>query len=240
MELIINNGNWGASHPKDIKEILTVAMSMMDSYYGGGIGKNIIINNDIKLCEPQVFYQKSIYGDYLMNISAKDNYWTQYCYQFFHEYCHIRMNYDLVSNKKYRWFDESIAELASIFGLLELSKIWNNKLPIFRGNNFYKSIHEYALREIDEIEMPINFKNWMKNNLESMEHDEYLREKNSIVAKNLLKLFIENKSMWKLLTFWNKWEKDEQDDIIITLTKWKNIVPNESKKDIENIINTLF
>jgi len=246
MALIVKSDDWDSVNIKNIEKLLTVAMNMMDNHYNSKVTKDIIITNNPEIKTPLFYYDRGVNGEYMINITAKDSYFCQYLYQFFHEYCHLRMNCNPLTGKKAKWFDESIAELASFFGMLQLSKIWNSKFTEFPLCNYNNNnvLDEYINKEIQSknfsLEDNLSFKEWLKQNINELELNQYIREKNGIIANKLLSEFTKNKILWELLTYWNTWDIDVNDDIFLTMKKWKKKVPQKNKKYIEKIEKMLF
>src|SRR5262249_25169482 len=66
-----------------------------------------------------------------IGLTARDNHWAQYSFQFAHECCHALINYSnndrgLTRDQPFPnlWLEESLCETASLFTLRALSRSW--------------------------------------------------------------------------------------------------------------------
>ena len=82
---------------------------------------------------PFVECRDNLNQPYIIKLTAKDNYWCQYVYEFAHEFCHVLSNHSRLIGCKNEWFHEAICELASIFTLRRMSrKGWFESEGVFQ------------------------------------------------------------------------------------------------------------
>ncbi|HFV9499099.1 TPA: hypothetical protein ACIAL9_004651, partial [Salmonella enterica subsp. enterica serovar Java] len=84
------------------------------------------------------------------------------------------------------------------------------------------------------------FKKWLDENIEYLELERYDRDKNGIVANQLLSLFEREPTLWELMTYWNKWEINHNDSIYEAFDKWLSILPEEKKAVAQKLINVFL
>lgn len=139
---------------------------------------------------------------HLILLSAKENYWCQWCYQFAHEYCHHLINGGLSgSNSGLKWFEETICELSSMYHLNMLQKQWAD------SDNCFERIFVPSLREyLDDLRSKnqqlfdqVNFPGWLQRLLPVLSDNCYHREYYNAIAVHLLPLFIECPALWKII-----------------------------------------
>ena len=61
---------------------------------------------------------------YEILLTARDRYWCRYVYQFSYQLCHVMTGFDLCKGHRYKWFEGSLCELASLFVLYRLARVW--------------------------------------------------------------------------------------------------------------------
>ncbi|ELI8163218.1 TPA: hypothetical protein ACVEY8_000033 [Yersinia enterocolitica] len=241
MSIIILDSDWGDISTSDIQCLINSAINLMDPFYGKPIHYNIEISNTPNIDSPMVYNSRGVSGQYHINLTTKGHDYSQFYYQFFHEYCHVRTNYLAVDNK-YSWFEESVCELASMFGVKRMAFVWKKEkvLPNAK-NNFGYSIEKYIQRVIcnprKNLPKQQLFKKWLNENIEYLECERYDRDKNGIVANKLLSLFERESTLWELMTYWNKWEINHNDSIYEAFDKWSSILPEEKKAVAQKLIN---
>lgn len=94
-------------------EIFRSVIEELNRAVGVNPRRFLYIQPDLGRGHPQ--YSKSG-KNYTIYLSARENYWSKYIYQFAHEYCHFLI-YDPLDGKLETtfWFEESVCELASMF-----------------------------------------------------------------------------------------------------------------------------
>lgn len=125
--------------------------------------------------------------------------WARYIYQFSHEFCHY-MSFGHVP-KCVRWFEESICEMASHFFLIESSKLWKSFPPYPHWSSYAPSIAAYESKmcndqqKIDLSDL-LNCESYLMKSLQS---NEYQRQINRYVALQMLPIFQNAPSLWKIV-----------------------------------------
>lgn len=244
MSIIILDSDWGNIPTSDIHCLINSAIGLMDSFYGKPIHYDIEISNNPNINSPMVYHNRGLSGQYYVNLTTQGNYYSQLYYQFFHEYCHIRTNY-LTIDTKYSWFEESLCELASMFGVKKIASVWKkSKVLPNAKNNYGYVIEKYIQKVINNPKKNLSkqqlFKKWLDENIEYLELERYDRDKNGIVANQLLSLFEREPTLWELMTYWNKWEINHSDSIYEAFDKWLSILPEEKKAVAQKLINVFL
>lgn len=166
-------------------------------------------------------------------LNANMIYWSQIAYQYCHELCHYCILEGIP--QEFKWFEESICELASVYFMKKLSDIWSR-------HNFFPeyshSIEEYADSILtDDRCAAINISDLLHNSafFQEMSKDQYLRDNNRTVAKFLLKYFNENSILWsqvpKLSLIKNVYSFES------FLLEWSNITDPSAKNSILSILS---
>lgn len=238
MSLIVKTNKWGSAQQGDVLKVLNSVKDVLNLAFNRSFPGNIFIYQDVK-ANPITLYEKSSCGAFIINLSATDRYWAQYAYQFAHEYCHVRTNYSII-NPRTKWFEETICELASIYALQQMSKVWKIKPPQPNWRSFSTGLAEYAEELVSDpkrqLQGEVSFKVWFQAALPALERNQYLRDSNSLMALQLLPIFEKHPSLWNSMTYWSTWDECEEKDIYSYMQTWLCHVPEKNKKGVEAVI----
>jgi len=179
----------------------------------------------------------------LIYLNTKDKRWSQYSYQFAHEYCHHLIESDFINSfDQFGWFEESLCELASIHSIKNMAHVWQTKPPYDNWREYSESLDEYAEevlnRKSNNIDIPLS--TWIVENLENLSKDRYQREKNCLVATNLFDLFQKTPTLWNTVTCINKIEINEQMNFQEFLDAWENLITDDGKESWLELKNRLL
>lgn len=233
ISLIIKTQNWGSARANEVLKILNAAHKTMSTAFDRSFPGNIFIYQEISDESPITLYERAPCGAYKIKLSATDYYWCQYIYQFSHEYCHVRTNYSIF-NQRRKWFEESVCELASLYALKKMSASWKTKPPFPHLKDFSESLTDYVsdimLDPDHQLPEGVNFRDWFKANIRTLERDQYIRNSNTLIALKLLPLFEEHPSLWNSMTYWNTWNNKKDDDIFSCFQSWVLTLPLGNRK----------
>lgn len=239
MSLVVKTPNWGEAQKENLYQVLLSAKSALDKDFASDADNDIWVFQNLTRGNPITLYAKGENGEYQIELSTTNRLWSKYAYQFAHEYCHVRTNYS-VGSELCKWFEESICELASIYTLRRMSKVWENTPPYENWREYSASLSEYSdeviNRETHQLDQSTTFADWFPSELPSLEQDQYLRESNAIIAIELLPLFEEYPILWNSMTYWNSWEIDSTDSIDSSFSKWIDTLPDENKESANLLI----
>ena len=224
--------NWGLAKVQDITNLLDFVI--IDFYSSLDSSKitilpvsvfNSLSKNPPTNC-PEIIIGKD---KALIYLTAMDNDYCKYSYEFSHELCHYIICKDYPpKNDKFGWLEESLCELASFYTLNKMSITWQTNPPYPNWRDFSINLKNYVN---DIILMPENditkpFIMWLKDNFPSLYKCRYDREKNRIIAIHLLPIFTRAPELWKIIQYM------KIIDIIDTMTleqylfEWKKLIPS--------------
>lgn len=128
-------------------------------------------------------------------LSANQNYWYQWVYQFAHEYCHHlicgRLSGDVTGLK---WFEETLADLSSICNIKRIISPDNvSHLPL----EFLRSGSSY-LEEVSGVPQP-NCPEYLRSVADELAQPVYQRAIYSNLSATMFPLFQENPYLWRML-----------------------------------------
>ena len=133
-EIVVKPGKWGLSM-SDLQTVLDDTRDVFADLLVYPLDSDITV--EYKSPEgPKVLYNRANDGSYVVWLELFGEGYGQPIYQFAHEYGHILSNYrEGSSYEQQLWFEESIADLASLFALKTLGTTWEAK------SNFNHRIH---------------------------------------------------------------------------------------------------
>ncbi len=235
----LQSNSWGVGNPPDILKILNSAKDVLDKAFQSGAKNELWVYQNRARGYPITLYEKGPQGQYKIEITSTDRYWSNYAYQFSHEYCHVRTNYETPTTKA-MWFDEVIGEMCSLYAIRRMSEEWEVNPPYENWRSYAGSLMQYTDDIINQKENQLpagqTFVNWFKATLPELEKNPQLRNKNAIIAIQLLPLFEEHPSLWDSLNYWNKWEQEAGANIWVAFDKWVEILPSKNRASTKKLI----
>jgi hypothetical protein len=217
--------DWGDVQHSNIVAVLE---SVITEFYSV-LDKNIIPKHSLFITPREDHPQFNKYEAYdVIGLSAREQLWGRYSYQFSHELCHFVILSDWFEQQsKFGWFEESMCEMASLFVLEKMSQTWETRPPYQNWAYYAGHFAEYINSTIDEyrIDPTQKLSEWISENIEDLEHGRYIRAKNIFVSLKLLPIFKENPDLWKTIQYLNLIDVDDEMVFIDFLTAWKNVLP---------------
>lgn len=206
-------GNWGSADVRDIERVLESVAGELLTYVGasgGDLSIRVIPRNG----SPKVLYERGVDGQYVIQLTARDERWFQYVFQFSHELCHVLSNFDRKEaigdakvDESNQWFEESVCETASLFTLRRLAAVWETNPPTRNWAGYSNMFSAYASHLMREPHRHLpagqSLRDWYAQNKSSLSGNPYLREKNELVAASLLPLFEADPQLWRSIAYLN-------------------------------------
>ena len=179
---------------------------------------------DIQHCDPE-----TIKPARLIYIPAIDVYWTQNIYQYSHELCHLLIEEPIP--EQFKWFEESLCDLASIYFLHESAEKWPSFFPDHLG--YQAKIQEYisGLSSGESFPLKELFDDQSKCSVYLKTH-RYDRGKNRYIAHSLFPIFKGTPQIWESVPLLCKGANAKSFKDFIH--QWRN---NSEDENIDQIIN---
>jgi len=189
---------WGDCQVVDIRAVL---WSVVQEFQKAGVEvKETICVYPSDLGHPRALTERGPKGEHSVLLSARDRKYNKYVYQFSHEYCHLFTgHFKTAGDHRARWLDEVLCETASLWCLKQLSDTWTNDPPYDAWRAYAPNFDSYADRmmaDSPQIKPEVEFKEWFEKEIESMQNNSTLRDKNMMVSKQLLPLFLSQPETW--------------------------------------------
>lgn len=135
-------------------------------------------------------------------LTATENYWSQWVYQFSHEYCHHLINGAFTGDiSGLIWFEETICELSSMYNLHEIHSQWDqseNQIMLKYAPAFQNYL-ECLLSKNSQLSHLSNRPRWLRSWNEILSKPMYHRDYYNVIAAKMFPLFLENPNLWKII-----------------------------------------
>lgn len=237
----IASGDWGNADIRDIQRVLESAAGELLAHAGTS-GGDINIRVIPRSGAPKVLYERGGEGQYIIQLTARDERWPQYVFQFSHELCHVLSNFDHKEttadakvNESNQWFEESLCETASLFTLRRLATVWETNPPTRNWSSYAAQFSAYALRLMNEPHRHLPaaqlLRDWYAQNQSSLSSSPYLREKNELVATSLLPLFEAHPELWQSITYLNPMKTSASKPFAQYMSDWQTASPDKTLPD---------
>lgn len=195
----------------------------------------LLISNDPSRDYPMVNFEKIGDQTLVLLCTSSCTLWCQIAYQLSHELCHIHANFAEQQGHAFKWLEESICELASLCNIQLMGQKWVTNAPLPYMSSYATSLNEYVQHQLNKISMPVQFNEWLESNIEELKSNQYLREKNSVIACKLMPIFNEDNKAWRAVGFMNKWEVNNDDTLSDYFLTWEQNSPEELKQTVKAI-----
>ena len=149
LEIVVEyNKKWGNAPTSNIKKLCeNVALHFQEQ-----LRDEHKVNGTLKIVYrsqgPVAFYRNAFGGGpdaYKIGLTVTGTYWSQFAYQFGHEFCHVMHKHDLFEdNDPNFWFREAICELANLWVLRRMSETWADDAPYRNWIDYRHSLAHYA------------------------------------------------------------------------------------------------
>lgn len=234
-------GNWGRADVRDIAQVLESAAGELLTHVGSSRGE-ISIRVIPRSGPPKVLYERGVDGQYVIQLSARDERWFQYVFQFSHELCHVLSNFDhkeAIGEAKVdegnQWFEEALCETASLFTLRRLAAVWESNPPTPNWAGYASTFSAYAGHLMGQAHRQLpagqSLRDWYAQNRASLRESPYLREKNELVAASLLPLFEADPELWRSVAYLNPAKTSAGKPFAHYVADWQAASPDKTLPD---------
>ena len=234
---------WGGASPEDIRRVLESTGRELLKH----IPQNKIIRIHIVASDtvPQVDFKRAANGEYTVRLSVKGRFWAQFGYQFSHELGHIVSHYERINDNKIgnenKWFEETVAEVASLFVLARMAETWKTDPPYMNWKSFAPALKEYLDKLLKDTEIPTVEKmpQWFNDNRAALKADPHLRVRNRVVAIHIFKMLERDPSQWEAFRYLNLGRPDATNSFESFLENWYFSAPKKNKGVVKEVVDLL-
>jgi hypothetical protein len=243
----VQAGGFGAASAADITAVLQSAAVQLSQYWP----RTQLLSIDVyhRPDHPQTDSRRAAGNRIAIGLTARDNRWAQYSFQFAHEYCHALINYSndergLTRDRRYAnlWLEESLCETASLFTLRALSRSWLIAPPYAVWRDYASWFAAYAQERLalPEHHLPAgtSFAVWFRANEPALRQDSTRRDRNTIIAAQLLPIFEKEPRGWGALPFFQRPANPNQ-SLSRHFADWQSSCPRELQQFVAKLAATL-
>ena len=236
------DGGWGGGHPAEIGKIIAAVADEFPTPVGDASLPPIRVRH--RFGGPTIDYNRDLDGWVVVHLSARDDRWYQYVYQFAHEYCHLLSHFDRKQRggeilRDHQWFEESLCETASLYALRQSAAKWCESADDPQLREAAPQLAQYVRQQLAEphrrLDPGTDFATWYSRNQQVLRNEPYLRELNDLVATQLLPLFERNPKRWAALAYLNPEKPVPGQPFSDFLTAWSAASPAEIKPLVAEI-----
>ena len=201
MEISVSNSGWGAAQPIDVVVLLADVASHLSRLLVEPVVEQIkVVPVSGPETVPRTLYRCGTSGPITIQLTASDRKWAKFSYQFAHEFCHVLSDYERLGENPNNWFHEALCELASVFTLRRMAERWPTQPPYANWTDYAPALSDYAddLLADENHQLPegLTLATWLRMHETELRQDPYIRDKNAVVAYQLLPLFEADPSGW--------------------------------------------
>jgi hypothetical protein len=235
MQIHVEQDDWGEASVSDIQRLLEDVSSQFLHHFVQPPNGRIRVQCRPNETYPRALFRASPADDYVVWLTTRNCLWSQFAYQFAHEFCHILSDYDRLRSTPNQWFHESLCELASIFAIKQMSLSWRVTPPYPNWRDYAISLNAYAEELVtrDEWRLPagVSLREWLHVNEPNLRADPCQRPLNGVVAVQLLPLFHSSPQQWQSI----RYMPDSNETFAEFLSLWRGTCPDEHKPFISQI-----
>lgn len=231
------DGEWGSASAWQIEALLNAIADELLQHFPGRRLHPIVVSHSAS--GPAVLYQKGPGNEYQMQLSATDQRWAEYVYEFSHELIHILANYETHSQPeqvRHQWFEETLCETVSLYMLKQFSLTWSAAPPLPESREYGPALQAYTMRALSDrhrkLPAGVSFEQWFSRNAPRLISRPYLRRENEVVAGLFLPL-LEQNSDWRAVTYLNAADLQKESSFRDFMAQWYRSTPSYMRGFVE-------
>ncbi|WP_254508860.1 hypothetical protein [Anatilimnocola floriformis] len=188
---------------------------------------------------PIVLYQRNDMREIVLKLDTSNTFWSQYAYQFGHEFCHILCRYR-PSDGKNLWFEETLCETASLYVLRSMARDWKKSPPYRNWTDYRDSLRDYADDQIRKREHvreihASGLAAFYRSHAEELRKNATNRELNGAMAVVLLARLEEKPEHWEAVRWLNETAAPKDEALTAYLARWYAAAPEKHQPFIRDV-----
>jgi hypothetical protein len=199
-----------------------------------------------RIDHPQTDFKRTANGRIAIGLACQNTNWAQYSFQFAHEFCHALANFSNSSRQTVRypftanlWLEESLCETASLFALRAMSRSWQIAPPYPAWADYAPWFNVYAEQRLasPEHHLPAGkpFLVWFRENQYALRQNSALRDRNTIIAIQLLPIFESEPRGWETLAFINRDSPNPNKSLAEHFSEWRSQCPENLRPFVKKL-----
>ncbi len=223
---------------QNIHAVLNSAVGEMWRYFPDHkIEPIVVVKGD---GDPSVRYQRNEHGEIVMELNTGGFFWSQYSYQFAHEFAHILSGFR-DGNPQNLWFEETLCEAAALFVLGRMADSWQTNPPYENWRSYGPAFRDYVESiRLDRLPLSGEIRSkglpaFYKKHATVLSNDPRRRDLNGAMALEILPLFEETPQNWESIRWLNSTRPKEDWSFSDYLLAWKSAAPERHHRFIQKL-----
>lgn len=237
MKIEVKPHGWGEAMPSNVEALLSDVASHLNRLLVDPVVEHImVVPASGPEAVPRTLYRYGTSGPITIQLTARDRKWAQFSYQFAHEFCHVLSDHERLRDNPNNWFHEALCELASGFTLRRMAERWHTQPPYPNWTDYAPALADYAdnllFDENRQLPDGLTLATWLSMHEIELRQDSYIRDKNAVVAYQLLPLFEEDPSGWNAV----RGMPSSKGNFQKYLSDWHECVQPPDKRFVQRVI----
>ena len=186
--------------------------------------------------DPITQYALSGDGRIVIGLAVEGHLWARFAFQFAHEFAHALMDHSNDPGRPWhklehanQWLEESLCETASLFSLRAMAQTWPTQPPYPNWISYAPALGDYAAQRMAEPRHRLpagqTFAAWFAAEEPGLRQQWAQREKNTLIAQQLLPLFEAEPAGWEAITALKLGTRDVDKTLAKHLAEWHANAP---------------
>jgi hypothetical protein len=245
---VVREDDWGQANVHDIRNLLVSVQREFTRHLGEVALPGVEVYRDEK--HPITLIERTAEGRVRIGLNTVDLFWSQYSYQYAHEYVHLLAGH--VDPERNRWvstinaagwLEETLCEAGSLFTLRAMAESWKTNPPYANWSGYAPRLHEYAEQRMRDPKHQLapgeGFVPWQRAHLDALRRKQDIREWNTIIAIRLLPLFEATPTGWRTLVYYRRSKAGANAPMRVHLEGWRDACPPELRGFVGGVAETL-
>ncbi len=232
VNVLVQAGGWGVATQKEVLAITLAAVEEIGRHCPRTrVGTIVVYHREN---HPQTGWERTTEGNIAVGLAAQDRQCAQMAFQMAHEFCHVLANHSNGHRRGLRaegrpnlWLEESLAETASLFALRAMARTWERRAPYREWRAYAPELASYAAERMRSADGQSrgDFLRWFRANEPVMRRNAEMRDRNMVVALQLLPIFEAEPRAWEAVTFMNLGAQERSQSLGAFLADWEQNCP---------------
>jgi len=210
----------------DISKLLASTTRELWLHFPGYELEKIVVTRGKK--GPITLFDRNLRKEIVVRLDTHGTYWSQYAYQWAHEFCHILCGYR-PDGRDNKWFEETLCELASVYALRRMSESWEKDPPYPNWKGYRNALKKYA-DDVIESREKVEFEklgDYYQKHKSELRKDATKRELNGAMAVAMLSVFEKEPEHWNAIRYLNVTPAEKGITLRQYFAKWYKATPKE-------------
>ena len=180
-----------------------------------------------------------------IGLSAQQHFYMQYAYQYAHELGHVLTQWQDSDEYRFKWFEETLCELASLYVIHSFAQ--SRPYGLFSKEQWMGYLNSVESNQVDSrwrihrIDSTTRTRTWFPRLQRAMEQNSLIRELNGAIAFELLPHFVERPELWEAVAYVNRWDTSRDRSFNDYLSSWTvTLVQNGKDVDAARLVGTVI